>query len=140
MNAAGIWYNELGSEMVLTVNGASVTGTYNTAVGHAGGEYALVGGLDVDGDPTDAGQAIGWVVVWTNQAKGSSHSVTTWSGQYQIIDGNEEIETLWLLTSETPTDEDWAATQINKDTFKRTQPTPEAIARAYRKRMPSHPV
>ena len=32
MKLDGVWYNELGSTMKLTVNGPSITGTYVTAV------------------------------------------------------------------------------------------------------------
>lgn len=138
MSVAGTWYNELGSVMNLDVDGASITGEYQTAVGDASGTYSLTGSIDTGGDPARNGQAIAWVVVWNNPY-GNSHSVTAWSGQYQLIDGEEEIETLWLLTSETPPSQDWAATQVNKDTFTRTEPSAEAVARARRKRMPSHP-
>jgi hypothetical protein len=68
--------------MELTITGSSITGTYQTKVGDAGGIYELVGSLDVDGDYLKEGQAIAWVVVWNNKAHGSSHSVTAWSGQY----------------------------------------------------------
>ncbi|NEP56228.1 MAG: hypothetical protein F6K31_04280 [Symploca sp. SIO2G7] len=140
MSVEGTWYNELGSMMILSITGTSITGTYQTAVGDASGIYQLVGSFDVGGNPSAAGQAIAWVVVWSNQAKGNSHSVTAWSGQYQIIDGVEEIETMWLLTSEMPTNFDWAATQINKDVFTRSAPPPETIVRASKKRMPAHPI
>lgn len=139
MSAEGTWYNELGSKVILNLDGASMRGTYQTAVGDAGGIYPLVGGIDPDGTPDETGQAIGWVVVWNNEANGSSHSITAWSGQYQIIDGREEINTLWLLTSETPEESDWAATQINKDTFTRSEPSEAEVARARCRRMPPHP-
>lgn len=140
MTAAGTWYNELGSLMELTIDGANVTGVYQTAVGDASGIYELVGRVDIDGDPDGNGQAIGWSVSWTNDDQGSSHSVTSWSGQYQMNNGEEEITTLWLLTSETSPDYDWAATQINQDVFTRNPPTEEDVQRAQRRRMPSHPV
>ncbi len=140
MSASGTWYNELGSMMNLAVEGTSVTGTYHTSVGDADGIYQLVGSLDVDGDPSTKGQAIAWIVVWRNEAHGSSHSITAWSGQYQLIDGVEEIETLWLLTSEVQTNDDWASTQINKDFFTRVQPSQQAIVKAKKKRIPAHPI
>ena len=140
MSVSGIWYNELGSMMELFVDGASITGIYQTKVGDASGSYQLVGSIDIGGDPNGNGQAIAWVVVWTNQLAGSSHSITAWSGQYQIFDGQEEIETLWLLTSESPTNSDWASTQINKDVFTRSEPSQEAIIKAQKKRIPAHPL
>ncbi|HSL07478.1 MAG TPA: avidin/streptavidin family protein, partial [Pseudonocardiaceae bacterium] len=33
--------------------------------------------------------ALGWAVLWLNAAR-NSHSVTTWSGQYQIVNGEEK--------------------------------------------------
>lgn len=139
MVANGTWYNELGSVMTLTINGASVTGTYQTAVGDASGIYQLVGNIDTDGNPDGNGQAIGWVVVWNNEAKGSSHSVTAWSGQYQLNNSEEEITALWLLTSEMPPAYDWSATHVNQDVFTRNQPSEQDVLKARRRRMPPHP-
>lgn len=124
MDLNGTWYNQLGSQLTLSVAGQTITGTYITAVGDAEGEYELVGQADTD---NDASQAVGWVVVWTNQS-GSSDSVTSWSGQYQIMDGEEIIATTWMLTSETDVDEDWASTLVGKDTFTRTQPTADTVS------------
>ena len=134
LNSTG--YNELGSYMTLRVNGKSITGTYHTAVGDASGIYDLVGQTDTD---NDSSQAIGFVVAWQNEY-GSSDSVTTWSGQYQIIDGVDTIVTTWLLTQETDPDDDWASTLINKDTFTRTAPGDEEIQQKIKKGVkPSHP-
>jgi hypothetical protein len=130
MSVEGVWYNELGSMMRIYVVEGSITGTYQTKVGDASGIYQLVGGIDDDGDPNSAGQAVGWVVVWNNEAHGSSHSVTSWSGQYQEIEGEEEIVTLWLLTGETPPGADWSATRVNQDVFTRNQPDEATILRA----------
>ncbi len=123
MDLNGKWYNELGSSMTLSVSGNNITGTYQTAVGDASGLYDLVGRTDTD---NDASQAIGFVVVWQNQ-HGSSDSVTTWSGQYQVIDGVDTIVTTWLLTKETESDDDWRSTVINKDIFTKTPPTEEKV-------------
>jgi Avidin family. len=119
----GNWYNELGSMMTLEQGGSSITGTYQTAVGDANGIYPLVGSIDVDGDPAANGQAVAWVVVWNNAAHGSSHSITAWSGQYQIVNGEEEITTLWLLTEEMPANAEWASTTVNQDVFTRSAPS-----------------
>lgn len=140
MPVSGEWYNELGSRMQITVDGSSITGIYHTSRGDASGNYQLVGGVDIAGDPAKTGQAIAWVVVWTNKQSGSSGSVTAWSGQYQIINGLEEIEAIWLLTSESSENSDWASTRINKDVFRRSAPELESIEKARNKRMPSHPI
>lgn len=139
MAAKGTWYNELGSKMELKITGASITGTYQTKVGDASGIYELVGSLDVDGDYLKEGQAIAWVVVWNNKAHGSSHSVTAWSGQYQVTDGEEEIVSLWLLTGETPPGNDWSATRINQDIFRREPPTAQDALRAGKRNFVPHP-
>ncbi len=59
-----------------------------------------------------------------NNSCGSSDSVTSLSGQVQIIDGKEKIVTSWLLTTQTDEDDDWHSTLIGKDVFTR-EPKPE---------------
>src|SRR4051812_22002228 len=113
MTIAGTWFNELGSQMDITLSGATITGTYWTAVGSASGRYDLIGYIDTT-LPSPGGQAVGWTVVWKN-GTGTSNSVTTWSGQYQTDAGPEEIVTFWLLTSEQLSANDWGATQIGKN-------------------------
>ncbi|HVI48227.1 MAG TPA: avidin/streptavidin family protein [Chitinophaga sp.] len=110
--------------MSLTVKGKMITGIYDTAVGDAGGKYDLVGLADTD---QGASQSVGFVVVWNNTTSGSSDSVTSWSGQYQVINGVETIVTTWLLTEETDPSEDWHSTLVNKDVFTRVPLTEEKI-------------
>lgn len=123
----GKWYNELGSwmELDLDSDGRTLTGTYHSAVGNVVKEYRLVGRLD--GDP-EASTGVGWVVSWQND-ESNAHSVTTWSGQYRVVDGQEFITTTWLLTEEGTPDQDWESTLVGKDLFSRTQPTVDHIAR-----------
>jgi hypothetical protein len=127
MSLNGKWYNELGSEMDLTVEQGLVTGTYHTAVGDAKGEYPLAGRADITNDTTPN---IGFVVSWENQYA-NAESVTAWSGQYQIVnkddDEEEVITTFWLLTMETNPKLNWRSTLVGQDTFKRTRPTDEQI-------------
>jgi hypothetical protein len=119
MDISGDWYNELKSKMVLTVDGSALTGTYNTGVGDASGEYSLVGRWDPSGEES---QAIGFVVTWQNGSK-NTPAVTSWSGQVQTNDqGDEVILTTWLLTEETERDSDWASTTIGQDVFTRQPP------------------
>lgn len=136
MYAGGVWYNELGSYMNMTVSGSTVWGTYRTAVGHASGTYDFYGRIDPS--PGPYGQALGWTVAWANPY-GNSHSATAWSGQYESIGSREEIVALWLLTSETPESQDWASTLVGKDVFTRTPPAPEEIETNRRRVAPSHP-
>jgi hypothetical protein len=137
MGLEGVWYNELGSQMTLSVDGAVITGTYMTAVGDAQGQYPLYGAAN--SNPSSFGQAVGWVVAWVNDS-GDADSVTAWSGQYQQIDGGDTLTAMWLLTSETPAAEDWASTQVGQDVFTRQLPAPEAIARRLKVGHPSHPM
>lgn len=58
MDISGMWYNQLGSQMILTVSGKKLGGTYHTKVGDASGIYELTGLKDID---NDASTAIGWV-------------------------------------------------------------------------------
>lgn len=116
MRLDGTWYNALGSSMELMVKGDRVSGTYTTAVGEAQGRYPIVGAIDAE--PQKGSQALGLVVVWAND-QGSSHSVTTWSGQLEVIDGQEILRTTWLLTRETAPNQDWQSTLVGTDTFSR---------------------
>lgn len=117
--------------MNLQSSGSSLQGTYQTAVGNASGTYPLVGQIDTQ---PSGSAALGCTVAWINQY-GSSHSATAWSGQYQTIDGEDQIIAFWLLTSEqTDPNNDWEATLVGKDVFRREPPSDEEIA-ANRKRM-----
>ena len=136
MQLNGLWYNELGSSMELQVNGNVVSGMYHTGVGEAQGSYPVKGLTDTH--PLGQNQAVGFVVIWENKG-GSSHSVTTWSGQLQMIDGQEVLTATWLLTHETDPELDWQSTLVGKDTFTRSQPSSVDIARSARRGGRSHP-
>ena len=123
MSLSGTWYNELGSEMNLTIKEGLVTGTYHTAVGDAKGIYFLAGRADATSDKTPN---IGFVVSWQNQYA-NAESVTSWSGQYQINNEEEVINTFWLLTMETDPKLNWRSTLVGNDIFKRTKPSPAEI-------------
>jgi hypothetical protein len=138
MGVEGKWYNELNSEMQLTVSAQVIKGTYVSTVGVAEYQYDLIGFIDTA--PYDFSQAIAWTVVWNN-AELNAHSVTAWSGQYQVNEktGEEEIITIWLLTREQEAENDWASTLVGQDIYKRNPPTEEQRSsrqlRAY-----SHPI
>ena len=127
----GTWYNELNSEMILSVSeapnsGSIVTGTYQSKVGDAAGIYTLTG--ITDQGTGDATPNLGFTVSWVNPTYGNTNSVTAWSGQLQEIDGEEVITTFWLLTQETTPANNWKSTLVGHDTFTRTPPTKEQIA------------
>ncbi|XP_028409375.1 uncharacterized protein LOC114531979 [Dendronephthya gigantea] len=121
------WYNELGSEMIITSldrNNGSFEGTYNSGVGQAEKEYYLVGRFDTNGS------TIGWVVSWQNKFL-ISHSTTAWSGQMQFQNPEKPvILTTWLLTRQTEPKDDWESTIVGFDTFTQDPPSQETIERA----------
>jgi len=136
MNLGGTWYNELKSKMVLTVNGPSVTGTYETAVGDATGQYAVVGRTETG---AQGSQSVAFAVCWQNDS-GSSRSCTAWSGQLQVDrNGKESIVTTWLLTGDTAAAGDWKSTVVGQDLFHRDAPA-EVPQVASLRQAPSHPL
>ncbi|XP_035679691.1 uncharacterized protein LOC118418006 isoform X2 [Branchiostoma floridae] len=112
----GAWRNDHGSEMVLNMTGEGhITGEYRTAVesklGAAGTGPSLIRGA---GSRSGA-STFGFSVVWRGGA-----STTTWAGQCLICDGQEILETTWLLVGEVAGCEDsWMSTRVGKDTFYR---------------------
>lgn len=128
----GTWYNELNSVMNLIVGdyvsdgGTPVTGTYMSKVGDAAGMYSLAGMTDEG--TGDATPNVGFSVSWVNPTYGNANSVTSWSGQLQIIDGEEVLTTFWLLTQETNPANNWSSTRIGQDVFRRNPPTEEQVA------------
>lgn len=135
LESGSVWYNELGSKMVLNIDGVGgLTGVYNSAVGDAKSDYVLVGRYDSKQSPP----TIGWVVQWVNQYK-SVNSVTSWSGQIMIVKGVPTIMTTWLLTSQTNPQDEWESTLIDQDMFTPIKPSDEDIQEAVKRKARSHP-
>lgn len=138
MNIEGIWYNELGSTMVISqVSNGQIVGSYATAVSAtacAQGTFDLIGRTDTD----NGGEGVGFVVSWRN-ANSQCNSVTAWSGQAQNINGQDCIVAFWLLTLESSPDNDWYATHVGQDLFTRMQPSPGSIANKSKMLRRSHP-
>ncbi len=136
MGLEGEWFNELGSRMVLTLDGENVRGEYHTAVGDADGIYQLSGRVE-PAVPGATERTVGWVVSWKNE-KRYTRAVTTWSGQWQLQnpasggEPEEWIAATWLLTSDTPPAEDWKSTLVGQDVFTRKPPDALKIARRRR--------
>ncbi|NOK57813.1 MAG: hypothetical protein GFH27_549287n117 [Chloroflexi bacterium AL-W] len=124
-NLSGKWYNELGSMMELEVVDDTITGTFTANTNGSVGVYPLTGRTDSDASPDS--QAVGFVVAWHRTPEDNLHSVTAWSGQYQIIDGKEILTTQWLLTREHIPEHNWSSTVVGHDTFTRTPPSKETI-------------
>lgn len=138
MSLKGHWYNELGSELVLTIDGNDVRGTFRTTVGDAPDVYRVVGLTDEA--PSSDTQVVAFSVVWDNLRQWDLHSVTTWSGQYQRVAGDEVLATFWARTMETEPNSDAQPTRVGKDLFRRTKPTSEEVARRLQMGPGSHPL
>lgn len=129
---AGTWYSDHGSKVELRViNGGLLEGTYEPALGGGTGVYRLVGLTDTE--DYAGSRSFGMVVSWNNSFQ-NQHSTTVWSGQYQVVDGEERLLTTWLLTRETQPADDWASTLVGSDTFRRVPPTRQDSA------PPPHPL
>jgi hypothetical protein len=111
-NFAGTWKNEYKSTMDLTVTGNVLSGTYTSEV--SGTSTETKGPLTgyVNGD------LISFVVHWDHFA-----SITAWVGHLVVENGNEVIETLWQMTTQTPDPEDpnelWESVLAGADRFTR---------------------
>ena len=127
---SGIWYNELGSTMVLNADvSGRLSGKYKSAVGNAEDFYVLTGRYDVNA-PSDKGASLAWTVAYNNSFR-NAHSTAGWSGQYfDDLEGEEKILTHWLLTSSSTPESVWRATNIGTNTFTRNKPSGDAIQKA----------
>lgn len=126
----GPWYNELHSEMQLTVGAdRKLTGRYRTGAGAPKPDewFPLTG--FVSGD----------LIVFTVNF-GKYASLTAWAGQVAGDPPNERIQTLWHLARNIPDpkepDELWEGLLAGADVFTR-QPPP---APARTRRLGSHPM
>ncbi len=114
---AGTWYGRHGARLELTVqHDGTIEGTFFTPGDGSSGAFPLVGMCDTRS--FEGSRSFGFVVVWNNDYV-NQHSATSWSGQYQIVNGEEMLTTNWLLTRETAPEECWAATMVGSDTFRR---------------------
>jgi len=94
MTLAGVWKNEYGSQMTLSVSGNLVTGTYESTTGSTG-KYCVIG-WQTSADPTTSvGQAATLAIEWHSIVSGppddSWHWVSGLSGQLSIQDGAEQL-------------------------------------------------
>jgi len=136
MGLTGKWYNELGSVMELEIRGSEITGIYKTNVGDADGWYSIVG--RTGGNQANR-ETLGFLVLWKN-GKRDTDSVTVWTGELLADSkGNERIETMWLLTSETSVQDEWKSTLAGKDIFERVPFAEDFVTSARRAKAPSYP-
>ncbi|XP_033626258.1 fibropellin-3-like [Asterias rubens] len=114
----GIWYNQLGSEVIInaTTQTGVLIGEFRTGVeskeGAAGvSSSKLVGHTSISAEH----DTFGMTVMWQN-----GRSVTSWTGQCHICNGEETLMTTWIMTSKVETcEENWKANRIGQDIFKR---------------------
>ncbi len=114
----GTWYNQHGSEVIInsTAHNGVLIGEYRTGVeskdGAAGvSSSKLMGHTSINAEH----DTFGMTVMWQN-----GRSVTSWTGQCHICDGEETLMTTWILTSKVDTcEENWKANRIGQDIFKR---------------------
>ncbi|GAB1601759.1 uncharacterized protein LOC115218420 isoform X1 [Argonauta hians] len=116
----GVWYNELGSEVILKQDDSGIIkGEYRTAVeqreGAAGDSHSLVHGI---GDNHEANSTFGFHVVWRN-----GKSVTGFVGQCHSTCASEQVlEMRWILWQRIDKcQEHWKSTLFGMNTFTRYQ-------------------
>ena len=126
----GIWYNQHGSRIELTVSDNGVIqGTFQSPIGLSKGKDAApVLGFT-------SGNLISFVADFSAYG-----SLTAWTG-HVVGDGSESvIETQWQMTVAIPgrasNDELWRGIWTGSDTFQRQNPAQSSLSR----RMLSHPV
>ncbi|KQP34672.1 avidin [Methylobacterium sp. Leaf102] len=105
---AGTWVNEGGSEVVLVQTNDALSGTYESAVSSGGIKAAgtLVGYVD--------GDLIAFTVHWE-----AFQAITSWVGQLLPNAPRETIKTLWQMTKQVDSGEEWASINAGSDTFTR---------------------
>ena len=88
------------------------------------GTYRVVG--LADSQPSDESQTFAFAVSWRpldGHASGSGeHWVSGFVGQLQMINGEETLTTMWLLTKPTGPEENWTSMLVDKSIFKRRNP------------------
>ena len=120
MKLAGVWENEHGSVMDITVEDGRIEGLYSSHTGVTG-TYRVVGLADPA--PNPEARTFAFVVCWRPidavESDSLSHMVSAFVGQLQRIDGEETLTTTWLLTKATKPEDNWTSMLVDKSVFKR---------------------
>jgi len=120
MNLKGVWENEHGSVMDITVEDGRIEGLYSSHTGETG-TYRVVGLADPAPNPET--RTFAFVVCWraidSDEPDSLGHWVSAFVGQLQMIDGEETLTTTWLLTKDTPPEDNWTSMLVDRSVFKR---------------------
>ena len=102
------WVNELNSTMTIAQTGTVLSGTYQSTVSAGGSSTQgdLLGYAD--------GDLIAFVVHWQD-----FQAITAWVGQLDPNARTDTINTLWQMTSQVPTGDEWASINAGSDFFTR---------------------
>ena len=94
MSIAGIWQNEYGSRMTLTVRGSVVEGVYASTTGSTG-EFSVTGWACENTANSETGQPVALSIKWHSIVDGEADASWSWAsamgGQVNIIDGREAM-------------------------------------------------
>lgn len=121
----GKWKNEFGSLMHITDLDPCTgifSGTYKSTTG-ASGKYRVTGITDIEPDPAINSQTLAFAVSWRDIGGNPADAnwVSAFSGQLQIVDGEQVITTTYLLQENTDPSGNWGSTIIDKAIFKRQE-------------------
>ncbi|MGH7023685.1 MAG: avidin/streptavidin family protein [Caulobacteraceae bacterium] len=108
-NLMGVWTNEIGSIMTITVvNGANFSGTYESDDGQGGRIRGTLSGIS-------SGETLGWTVSWQPVVD----STTSWTGKFLVdkLTNKIDIYTLWYLSSGDAVVPLWDSFSAGQDTF-----------------------
>jgi len=115
----GTWYSSVGSKLVLEVNGTVVTGKFDSTEDPSA--YVHVFGSAASVDPNPNFLPVAFTASWP-AGKDYGPSVTSYTGQYTNMNGNEQIEVVFLLADQVESRVLWKSTRIASDVFTRKAP------------------
>ncbi|XP_041118791.1 avidin-like [Polyodon spathula] len=114
-NLKGKWKNQLGSTMNISKgqNNGNFTGSYLTKVTREKNVEIKIS--PISGVVHNSSEPIfAFLVKWS-----FSDSITSFIGQCFDDDKGERLETIWLLRAKASSSENWAATRVGSDVFRR---------------------
>ena len=105
---SGDWVNELTSKMSIVQTNDKLTGTYESAV--SGGSGTTIGDLQGYAD----GDLISFIVHWRD-----FQAITAWVGQLDPKTSAQTLNTLWQMTKQVTTGDEWASINAGADVFRK---------------------